>query len=132
MEGRNGAFTYGGRKLSQALLNEEDRNRAPALHPMIRVHSETGRKSLYFDPGKILYIDGLEKDQSDDVIDDLTERMIAPDAQYTHKWRVGDIVIWDNRCMVHKAAADYPPEEDRIHWRVSIKEPTAAPDVAGN
>ncbi len=132
LEGRNGAFTYGGRKLSQALLNEEDRNRAPALHPMIRVHSETGRKSLYFDPGKILHIDGLEKDQSDDVIDDLTERMIAPDAQYTHKWRVGDIVIWDNRCMVHKAAADYPPEEDRIHWRVSIKEPTAAPDVAGN
>jgi taurine dioxygenase len=41
---------------------------------------------------------------------------------YTHQWRVGDIVIWDNRCSYHKAAGDYPPEEDRIHWRVSIKE----------
>jgi alpha-ketoglutarate-dependent taurine dioxygenase len=35
---------------------------------------------------------------------------------------VGDIVIWDNRCSYHLAAGDYPPEEDRIHWRVSIHE----------
>ena len=97
---------------------------------MIRVHSETGRKSLYFDPGKILHIEGLEQQQSDDLIDDLTERMIQPGAEYRHKWRVGDIVIWDNRCMVHKAAGDYPPEEDRIHWRVSIKEPMVGSRVA--
>src|SRR6185437_8481887 len=58
LEGRRGAFTYGGRRKAQALLNPEDRDRAPAFHPMIRVHAETGRKSLYFDPGKILYIQG--------------------------------------------------------------------------
>jgi taurine dioxygenase len=92
---------------------------------MIRTHSETGRKSLYFDPGKILYIENLGPAQSDEVIDELAERMIVPDAGYTHQWRAGDIVIWDNRCLVHKAAGDYPPEEDRIHWRVSIKEPRA-------
>ena len=54
----------------------------------------------------------------------------ADHLKYTHKWRVGDIVIWDNRCMVHKAAGDYPPEEDRIHWRTSIKEPEAASHAA--
>ena len=97
---------------------------------MIRVHSETGRKSLYFDPGKILYIDGLEQQQSDDLIDDLTERMIQPGAEYSHQWRAGDIVIWDNRCLVHKAAGDYPPDQDRIHWRVSIKEPAAVSSAA--
>ena len=48
--------------------------------------------------------------------------MIQPDGEYRHTWRKGDIVIWDNRCSYHKAAGDYPPEEDRIHWRVSIKE----------
>ena len=48
--------------------------------------------------------------------------MIAPDAEYHHKWEKGDIVIWDNRCSYHKAAGDYPPEEDRIHWRVSIND----------
>jgi taurine dioxygenase len=47
--------------------------------------------------------------------------MIQPDGEYRHKWRVGDIVIWDNRCSYHRAAGDYPPHEDRIHWRVSIK-----------
>ena len=123
LEGRNGAFTYGGRTGQTALLNPEDRHEPPAFHPMIRTHSETERRSLYFDPGKILYIEGLEPTQSNDVIDELTERMIVPGAGYTHQWRVGDIVIWDNRCLVHKAAGDYPPEEDRIHWRVSIKEP---------
>jgi len=130
LDGRNGAFAYGGRRRAQALLNEEDRGRPPVFHPMIPVHPETGRKSLYFDPGKILYIEGLEKRQSDDLIDDLTERMIQPDAGYSHSWRVGDIVIWDNRCMVHKAAGDYPPEEDRIHWRVSIKERVGGRQVA--
>jgi taurine dioxygenase len=121
LEGRRGGFCYGGRRQAQELLNPEDRNRAPMLHSMIGVHAETGRKSLYFDPGKIVFIEGLEQQQNDDVIAELAERMILPEARYSHKWRVGDIVIWDNRCMVHKAAGDYPPEEDRIHWRVSIQ-----------
>jgi len=123
LEGRQGAFTYGGRREEggRALLNPEDRDWTPVYHPIIRVHPETGRKALYFDPGKILRIEGLDAAESDDLIDELTERMIQPDAQYRHKWRKGDIVIWDNRCSYHRAAADYPPQEDRIHWRVSIK-----------
>jgi putative 2-oxoglutarate oxygenase len=122
LDGRNGAFTYGGRRRATALLNEEDRDWTPVFHPIIRVHPETGRKALYFDPGKILRIEGFEAQESNDVIDELTDRMIQPDGEYRHRWRKGDIVIWDNRCSYHKAAADYPPEEDRIHWRVSIKE----------
>jgi putative 2-oxoglutarate oxygenase len=122
LEGRIGAFTYGGRRKATALLNAEDRDWTPVFHPIVRTHPETGRKALYFDPGKILRIEGLEPAESDAVIDELTARMIQPDAEYHHQWRKGDIVIWDNRCSYHKAAGDYPPEEDRIHWRVSIKE----------
>jgi len=122
LEGRRGAFTYGGRTRSNALLNPEDRNEPPVFHPIIRTHSETGRKGLYFDPGKILYIEGMDAAESDALIEELTERMIPPDAGYRHSWQKGDIVIWDNRCSYHRAAGDYPPEEDRIHWRVSIKE----------
>jgi taurine dioxygenase len=124
LEGRKGAFTYGGRRKATALLNEEDKNLPPAFHRIIRTHPETGRKALYFDPGKILRIEGLEPAESDAVIDELTERMIVPGGEYRHRWRKGDIVIWDNRCSYHRAAGDYPPEEDRIHWRVSIKERT--------
>src|SRR5580693_5967933 len=87
LDGVMGAFSYGGRRGGSPLLDEEDQDWRPVFHPIIRTHSETGRKSLYFDPGKI-----------------------------------GDIVIWDNRCSYHKAAGDYPPEEDRIHWRVSIND----------
>ena len=122
LEGRKGAFTYGGRRKATALLNPEDRDWIPVYHPIVRVHPETGRKGLYFDPGKILAIDGLEPAESDAIIEELSQCMITPDGQYTHHWRKGDIVIWDNRCSYHKAAGDYPPEEDRIHWRVSIKE----------
>jgi taurine dioxygenase len=122
LQGRRGAFTYGGRKKHVALLDEEDRDWQPVFHPILSPHPETGRISLYFDPGKILFIEGLERQESDDLIAALGEHMIQPDALYRHQWQKGDIVIWDNRCSYHKAAGDYPPEEERIHWRVSIKD----------
>jgi taurine dioxygenase len=121
LDGVRGGFVYGGRTGQTVLLNPEDRARPPALHTIIRTHAETGRKSLYFDPGKILFIEGVEPAESDDLIGELTDLMIQPDAEYRHKWHVGDVVIWDNRCLYHKAAGDYPPEQERIHWRVSIK-----------
>jgi taurine dioxygenase len=125
LEGLQGAYVYGGRRKKTALLNPEDRDRSPAFHPLVRIHPETGRKALYFDPGKILRIEGLAPVESDALIDELAGYMIQPGSEYRHQWRKGDVVIWDNRCSYHKAAGDYPPEEDRIHWRVSIKEPAA-------
>ena len=122
LEGVVGGFTYGGRKSNQALLNPEDRDWKPVLHPIIRTHRESRRKSLYFDPGKIVFVEGAEENESNDLIKELAGYMIQPQGQYRHKWSVGDIVIWDNRCSYHKAAGDYPPEQDRIHWRVSIKD----------
>jgi taurine dioxygenase len=130
LDGRLGAFTYGGRRKATALLNEEDRDWKPVFHPILRRHPETGRIGLYFDPGKILRIEGVEPQESDDIIEELTGLMIQPGAEYRHRWRKGDIVIWDNRCSYHKAAGDYPPEEDRIHWRVSIKERAASARAA--
>ena len=121
LKGRYGVYVYGGRRPPSPLLSAEDHaKKIPAFHALFRTHPETGRTSLYFDPVKILRIDGLEKEESDAIIDELTASMVQPGADYTHKWSKGDIVIWDNRCSFHKATGDYPPEEDRIHWRVSI------------
>jgi taurine dioxygenase len=122
LDGVLGAFTYGGRCKAHVLLDPGDRDRPPVMHPIIRTHSETGRRSLYFDPGKIMYIQGVTDAESDALIEELTDLMIQPDGQYRHRWRTGDVVIWDNRCSYHRAAGDYPPEQDRIHWRTSIKE----------
>lgn len=126
IDGLQGAYIYGGRRKHTTLLNAEDRDKKPALHPLVRIHAETGRKALYFDPGKIVRIEGLADNDSDALIDELTGYMVQPGSEYRHQWQKGDIVIWDNRCSYHKAAGDYPPEEDRIHWRVSIKEPAVA------
>jgi taurine dioxygenase len=123
LQGLQGAYVYGGRrKDGKDLLDPEDRNTPAVLHPLLRTHPETGRAVLYFDPNKLLYIEGLAPEASESLIAELRSYMVQPGADYTHKWRKGDIVIWDNRCSYHKAAGDYPPEEDRIHWRVSIKE----------
>jgi taurine dioxygenase len=122
LDGVVGLFSYGGRRGKSRLLNPEDQDWTPVRHPIVRTHPETARKSLYFDPGKIVGFVGIEEPEGDELIAELSERMIVAGAEYHHVWRKGDIVIWDNRCSYHKAAGDYPPEEDRIHWRVSIND----------
>ncbi len=120
LAGKTGQFVYGGRIKDNALLDPADRHRKPACHRLIQVHPETGRTLLYFDQRKIISIDGLSAPESDAVIEALSAMMADPPNQYRHQWRKGDVVIWDNRCSYHKAAGDYPPDQDRIHWRVSI------------
>src|SRR6202047_4225651 len=122
LDGVMGAFSYGARRGGSPLLDKEDQDWRPVFHPIIRTHPETGRKSLYLDPGKIFDIVGCEREESNALIAELKGYMIQPDAEYRHKWRKGDIVIWDNRCSYHKAAGHYAPEEDRIHWRDSVKD----------
>ena len=120
-----GAFTYGGRRKMQALLNPEDRDR-PAGAASIDPHAQrNGAQGALLRSGQDFVYTGAEAAESDALIDELTALMIQPEGEYRHKWRVGDVVIWDNRCSYHKAAGDYPPEQDRIHWRTSIKERAA-------
>ena len=76
--------------------------------------------SLYANPHHIVRIQGLGEADSDALVKELTPYMISTPAQYQHKWRVGDIVIWDNRCGLHKACGGHPPDEPRIHWRTTI------------
>ena len=126
IDGLKAEHVYGGRTRRDAeLLDPEDRDRPPAIHPIVRTHEETGRKSLYANPYHILRIQGLGQSESDALIAELTERMVSTTAQYRHQWKVGDIVIWDNRCALHAATGGYPIEEKRIHWRVTIMQDAA-------
>jgi taurine dioxygenase len=121
LEGLKAEHAYGGRaRKGNDLLEPEDRLLPPAVHPVVRTHEETGRKSLYANPTHILRIQGLGDGESDKLIAELTDHMVATPAQYRHKWQKGDIVIWDNRCALHSATGGYPIEEPRIHWRVTI------------
>jgi taurine dioxygenase len=91
-----------------------------ATHPLVRTHPETHRKSLYLNPNRMERIVGLEREESDRLLDELITHAIQPKYQYRHVWRQGDIVIWDNRCTMHKANADYPDGERRLMHRVIV------------
>jgi taurine dioxygenase len=65
LDGVKGAFSYGGKRGKSKLLNPEDQDWTPVYHPILRTHPETGRKALYFDPGKIVSIVGAEDRESD-------------------------------------------------------------------
>lgn len=130
--GLKAEHVYGGRgRRGNDLLDPEDRNRPPAVHPIARVHEETGRTSLYANPYHIVRIQGLSEADSEALIAELASHMTETPAQYRHKWQVGDVVIWDNRCALHSATGGYPIEEKRIHWRVTImQDPVEAQQAA--
>ena len=116
-------FGYGGKeRRGFDLLDPEDQARPPAVHAMVRVHPETGRKSLYVNPTHVIRIVGMPEAEGERLLAELYWYMLQPNAEYRHKWQAGDVVIWDNRCTVHSAAGGYPADERRIHWRTTIME----------
>jgi taurine dioxygenase len=98
---------------------EEMAKNPPVEHPLVRTHPETGRKALYMNPNRMEQVVGMERGASDRLLDDLIAHAIAPKYEYRHKWRRGDIVIWDNRCLMHKANPDYA--ERRVMHRIIVE-----------
>ena len=87
----------------------------------MRTHPETGRKALYLNPNRLDRIVGLERAESDDLLDELAEEARKPRHHHGHVWSVGDIVVWDNRATMHRVVIDYPVGETRIMQRVLIE-----------
>jgi taurine dioxygenase len=115
------AFGYGGKaRTGIERLDPEDQKAPPAIYDMVRVHPETGRKSLYINPTHVLHIVGMPEAEGDRLLAELYWYMLQPNAEYRHKWQAGDIVIWDNRCTVHSAAGGQPADQRRVHWRTTI------------
>ncbi len=106
-----------------AAVSNADREKygAPQRHPLIRTHPATGRQAIYVHPGKLAHIEGMEPGESRDFIAYLFERVIQPDIIYRHRWRQGDLVLWDNRAIVHKAFHDYDHTEGRIMHRAILE-----------
>ena len=90
-------------------------------HPLIRVHDETGKKAIYFNSNRTDRIVGFERKESDLLLDEIHAHMTQKKYRYDHKWSVGDVVIWDNRCLIHSVNVDYPVGEHRIHLRTIIE-----------
>ena len=77
-----------------------------AVHPVVRTHPESGRKSLYIG-NHATHIVGLPEGESAALLGELLAHATQPRFVYAHRWRPGDLVMWDNRCLLHRAVANY-------------------------
>ena len=92
----------------------------PVEHPMVRTHPVTGRKALYVNPGFTTGIVGMPREESDPILEFLFRHSTRPEFIYRHKWRVDDLVFWDNRCTMHYALADYDFSVRRHMHRTTV------------
>jgi len=96
-----------------------DNARASSWHPAVRAHPATGRKALYVNRLMTREIEGLPRQESDALLQMLFDHQEQPRFVYQHVWRVGDILMWDNRCTLH-ARTDFSAGERRLLRRVTI------------
>jgi len=91
------------------------------IHPIVRTHPESGRKSLYINPIRIDGIVGMEEPEALALLDELLAHATERRHEYRHKWLPGDLTIWDNRCLLHKANGDYDMNQTRYLYRVMLR-----------
>src|SRR5882724_3405148 len=89
-------------------------------HPMVRTHPYTGRKSLYVTAGECVGIEGMPEDEAVNLIAELDAHCVQPEFLYRHKWRVGDLLMWDNASAMHLAICDYTLPERRLMHRTTV------------
>ena len=121
MKAIHGYDTPRARNRPSARTPEEIAETPDVEHPLVRTHPETGRKSLYLNPNRLDRIVGLERAESDALLDELADEARKPQHHHGHVWSAGDVVVWDNRATMHRVVIDYPVGEKRIMHRVLIE-----------
>jgi len=96
-----------------------ERANPPIAQPIVRVHPETGRKTLYIGE-KISRFDGMTAAESEPIIQYLCRHAVQPEFTYRHCWQQDDILIWDNRCTIHAALGDYDKSKRRHMERTTV------------
>ena len=105
-----------GRPGAEDYYNKRAKEVPEVVQPMVRTHPETGRPALYISPRFTLAIEGMEDAQAQELLDALFAFMTDKRFHYRHQWRDGDLVIWDNRCLNHRACGGYAlPDIRRMH-----------------
>ena len=112
-------YDYGGGVLERKFMVKPEEGMSRA-HPVARTHPATGRKSLYVNRLMTHHIEGLPAEESERILELMFRTLERPEFIYEHRWRVGDLVLWDNRCTLH-ARRDFDPNERRWLRRVTIK-----------
>ena len=103
------------------LTKEQEKETPPVKHPLIRTHPMSNKKSIYINPNRIDHISGLNEFDGDKLLDEIYEFSFQDKYKYSHSYEKGDLVIWDNRCTMHKANSDYDVSNLRIMHRVMLE-----------
>lgn len=102
-------------------LTREQLDETPDVaHPIVRTHPYNGRKSLYVTAGECIGIENMPDDEAVDLIAELDAHCVRPEFLYRHKWRVGDLLMWDNTSAMHLAICDYALLERRLMHRTTV------------
>src|SRR5918998_2194068 len=106
--------------IRKPLTPEQRAKKPPVPQPIFRTHPITGRRVLYCNPGYTMRIEGLERAESDALLEFLFRHQAQERYLYSHAWTPGDVLMWDNIGTVHNAVADYGPDEPRYILRVQV------------
>jgi taurine dioxygenase len=102
------------------MTDEQRRRRPPVVHPVFLTHPITGRKVLYCNPGFAVRINELSERDSDEMLDYLFAHQLQMEFRYTNVWAENDLLIWDHLGTLHRAIADYGPDEIRLIRRCQV------------
>ena len=103
-----------------AMTDEQRRRRPPVVHPVFLTHPITGRKVLYCNPGYAVRINELAEHDSDEMLDYLFAHQLQTRFRYTNVWSENDLLLWDHLGTIHRAIADYRPDEIRLIRRCQV------------
>jgi taurine dioxygenase len=113
-------YNSGGYLRQGATPTDDPRGSAGALHPLVCKHPETGRRMLYLGRRRNAYIEGFELLESEAMLDSLWAYTSCPEFVWHTVWQVGDLVLWDNRCTMHRRDP-FDPAARRVMHRTQIK-----------
>jgi len=116
----DGTYNSGGFLRQGVTATDDPRSSPGAVHPLVCIHPDTGRQMLYLGRRRNAYLMGLELEQSEALLDELWTFVDRPEFKWEHAWKIGDLVMWDNRCTMHRR----DPFDDtarRVMHRTQIK-----------
>ena len=116
----DGTYNSGGYVRAGVTASDDPRTAPGTLHPLVCVHPETGRRHLYLGRRRNAWLEGLSLEASNAQLDRIWAAATAEPLTWRHEWRPGDLVLWDNRCVMHCRDA-FDPSARRVLHRTQIK-----------
>lgn len=121
-EAQKAEAAAGGRAVQEHVPSEEQLKTVPDVAmPVVRTHPVTGRKALFVNEAHTSHIPGLPGAQSEELLADLYAHLARPEFAYTHRWQPGDLLMWDNCAVQHKATFDYALPLRRLMHRTTVR-----------